>query len=221
MRLAATATTPASRRTGVRRPGLDRCVTALGMSAWTRSPGSLMAVPVAGAVHVSPDPRCPIASVTSQALRGPYGPEMSPLVEERSVERSASWRMPAIWLAAVALLALLWVAGVLVPYYVNDLDRLSGDELTSGAHDPAQLWPATTGTVGQTVRSAGALVGWPLMYVVHIASALGSGHLLEQEWSGSSRGERALLATLAVLSVALTALLLSPFGLSLSAWALD
>ena len=129
--------------------------------------------------------------------------------------------MPAIWLSAVALLALLWIAGVLVPYYVNDLDRLSADELTDGAWDPRQLWPATTGTVGQTVQAAGAFVGWPLMYVVHIASALGSGYVLVQEWSGSSRAERALLATLAVLSVALTGLLLSPFGISLSTWALD
>ena len=146
---------------------------------------------------------------------------MSALMEERIVERSASWRMPAIWLSAVALLALLWIAGVLVPYYVNDLDRLSTDELTSGAWDPAQLWPATTGTFGQTVQAAGAFAGWPLMYVVYIASVLGSGYLLIQEWSGSGRTERALLATLAVLSVALTALLLSPFGISLSTWALD
>lgn len=146
---------------------------------------------------------------------------MSAVVAERTVDRTASWRMPAIWLLAVALLALLWLAGVLVPYYVNDLDRLSADELTSGAWDPGQLWPATTGTVGQTVQAAGAFVGWPLMYVVHIGSALGSGYLLKQEWSGSSRGERALLAALATLSVALTGLLLSPFGISLSTWALD
>lgn len=129
--------------------------------------------------------------------------------------------MPAIWLSAVVLLALLWTAGVLVPYYVNDLDRLPADELTSGAWDPAQLWPATTGAVGQTVQAGGAFVGWPLMYVVHIASALGSAYLLQQEWAASNHGERALLATLAVLSVAVTALLLSPFGISLSTWALD
>ena len=146
---------------------------------------------------------------------------MSVLMEARTVERSASWRLPVVWLSAVAILALLWIAGVLVPYYVNDLDRLSVGELTSGAHDPAQLWPATTGTVGQTVQIAGALAGWPLMYVVYIASALGSGYLLKEEWSGSSRGERALLATLAGLSVALTALLLSPFGVALTTWALD
>ncbi len=146
---------------------------------------------------------------------------MSAVVAERTVDRAASWRVPAIGLLATALLALLWIAGVLVPYYVNDLDRLSADELTSGAWDPAQLWPATTGNVGQTVQAAGAFVGWPLMYIVHIGSALGSGYLLKEEWSGSNRGERALLAALAVLSVALTGLLLSPFGISLSTWALD
>lgn len=146
---------------------------------------------------------------------------MGALTDERPAVRPASWRLPAIWLSGVSLLALLWIAGVLVPYYVNDLDQLSTDELISGAWDPAQLWPASTGTAGQTVQAAGAMVGWPLMYAVHIASALGSGCLLRREWSESSRGERAVLATLAVLSIALTALLLSPFGISLSTWALD
>lgn len=146
---------------------------------------------------------------------------MSTSTQERLTEPAAAWRLPWLWLAAVATLGLLWVAGVLVPYYVNDLDRLSPGELTSGAWDPAQLWPADTGAVGRTVQVAGAFVGWPLMHVVHLASALGSGCLLAQEWSTSTRRERALLVALTTLSAALTGLLLSPFGIALSTWALD
>ncbi len=71
------------------------------------------------------------------------------------------------------------------------------------------------------MQAAGAFAGWPLMHVVYIASALGSGCVVKEEWSGSTRGERCALATLAVLSFALTALLLSPFGIALSTWALD
>ena len=146
---------------------------------------------------------------------------MSGSTQERLTQPAASWHLPGVWLAAVTGLGLLWAAGVLVPYYVNDLDRLSYDALTSGAWDPARLWPADTGVVGRTLQVAGALVGWPLMHVVHIASALSSGWLLVQEWSTSSSRERALLVTLATLSAALTALLLSPFGIALSTWALD
>ena len=143
------------------------------------------------------------------------------MTEQRPAQRTASWRLPSLWLSAVALLGLLWIAGVLVPYYVNGLDRLPASELTSGAWDPAQLWPADAGVIGRAVQVAGAFVGWPLMYVVHLGSTLASAYLLKQEWSTSSRGERALLVALATLSAALTGLLLSPFGIALSTWALD
>ena len=146
---------------------------------------------------------------------------MAQVTRERPAQQTASWRLPTLWLSAVALLALLWLAGVLVPYYVNGLDRLSTSELTSGAWDPAQLWPADAGVLGRTVQVAGAFVGWPLMDVVHLPSMLGSAYLLKQEWSTSSRGERALLVALTTLSAALTGLLLSPFGIALSTWALD
>ena len=146
---------------------------------------------------------------------------MSTATQERAGVQAPSWRLPALWLASVAVLGCCWVAGVLVPYYVNGLDRLTLDELTSGAWDPVLLWPADTGALGQAVQAAGAFVGWPLLYVVHVASALGSGALLVQEWATSGRGERALLVALASLSTALTVLLLSPFGIALSTWALD
>ena len=51
------------------------------------------------------------------------------------------WRGIAVLAAALVSALAMYVVGVLLPYYVNDLHRLPLAELTSGAHDPKDLWP--------------------------------------------------------------------------------
>ena len=52
-----------------------------------------------------------------------------------------AWSFPAVLLGVAVVIAAAYLAGVVLPYYVNDLDRIPPWELTSGAYDPKDLWP--------------------------------------------------------------------------------
>ena len=101
------------------------------------------------------------------------------------------------------------------------LDRLTLAEVAGGAHDPSELWPATSGAPGRVLQAAGALVGTPATGLFLLASAAGSAVLLRQEWRVSSGLERGLTAGVLLVSLGAAAVLLSPLGWALSAWALD
>lgn len=63
------------------------------------------------------------------------------------------WRMVG-WLTAFAVLATLpYLAGVLLPFYVNGLHHLPLDEVAGGRYDPKDLWPQ--GFVGGLAQVAG------------------------------------------------------------------
>jgi hypothetical protein len=67
-------------------------------------------------------------------------------------------RGPLILLGVVVGIVLAFVAGVVLPYYVNDLDRLPLAEVAGGRHDPKELWPETAGRWGHLLHSVGATV---------------------------------------------------------------
>ena len=120
--------------------------------------------------------------------------------------------------AVLLAVVVLYGVGVLLPYYVNDLHRLPLAELTSGAHDPKDLWPRS-GVV--------QLAGFASLALLPVAAlaGLGLGGLsLALLWRrpGSQRVPKAL-AVLLVMAVSLAALLLqsSATGAALTTWRLD
>ncbi len=119
-----------------------------------------------------------------------------------------------------SLVAAGYVSGVLLPYVVNDLHHLRLSEVSSGAHDPKDLWPATEGTAGALLHAVGvftALLGW----VPLLLAGLGAGMLLRAAVRDRSRVRTLLATTTLVLVVATLATVLSPLGTALAAWKLD
>jgi hypothetical protein len=108
------------------------------------------------------------------------------------------WRLVG-WLTAVALLgALPYLAGVLLPYFVNGLHHLPLEEVASGRHDPKDLWPQ--GFVGGLAQLAGflslALTPLALGFIGLASAAAGIAGLV----TGEIR--RTAVAAMLVLTVA-------------------
>lgn len=128
------------------------------------------------------------------------------------------WPHVAVLAAAVLVPVAMFGAGVLLPYFGNDLHRLPLAELTSGAHDPKDLWPRNP-----LVQLAG-FASLALLPMAALAG-LGLGGLsLTLLWRrpGPQRVGKAL-AVLLVMAVSAAALLLqfSETGAALTAWRLD
>lgn len=130
----------------------------------------------------------------------------------------------------VGLLALLvvlavapYLAGVLVPYYVNDLDELPLAEVAGGGHDPKDLWPQ--GFIGGWVQAGGffSLGLTPILLLVALggcAATLWSG----RPWARSRWLSPAAAAGLVVISavcVGALAFFSSPLGSALMTWRMD
>ena len=122
--------------------------------------------------------------------------------------------------ATVALLAVLpYVAGVLLPYYVNDLHHLPLEEVASGRHDPKDLWPGASG-LGGFVQLGGFLsIGLtPILLIVALA---GAGTCLTPWHRRTSRAVTAGLAFVTLVCVAALAFFFSPMGNALVTWRMD
>ncbi len=133
----------------------------------------------------------------------------------------AGWRLLAVLAGALLVPLAMYVAGVLLPYYVNDLHRLTLAEVTSGAHDPKDLWPG--GVLGGAVQLGGV---FSLAFLpIAALSGIGVGLLsLVLHWRGPAPLRAGLsLGFVAVVaaSVAVLLLLLSPTGAALLQWRLD
>ncbi|KAB7739380.1 hypothetical protein GA707_20410 [Nostocoides sp. F2B08] len=135
-----------------------------------------------------------------------------------------STRLIAVWLGALVMVFAVWVSGLLVPYFVNDLHRLPLEEVAGGMHDPKDLWPYASGSIlGAVLRLALLTIALPLTPILGIGSAVfGTGLLLipsrRQRLTASAR---TLTAAAVVLGLTMAAVSLSPFGYALTAWALD
>jgi hypothetical protein len=128
----------------------------------------------------------------------------------------------ALWLAALVAVTAIWVSGVLVPYYVNDLDQRPLDEVASGAHDPKGLWPYSGGSpaVG-LLRGLLLLVALPLMPLLGLGSILSGAVILVSSRDTLTRSTRAMVVAVLAVALLMTGLSLSPLGLALGTWALD
>lgn len=128
----------------------------------------------------------------------------------------------AVWLVVLLGMALSWVAAVLVPYYVNDLHRLPLSEVASGAHDPKDLWPYVPGgPAAGVLRAVALLVVVPFASLVGVGSVIGASVLLVRRWDSITAAARVLAFAVALVSLAIATITLSPFGQALNTWALD
>lgn len=141
----------------------------------------------------------------------------APAREEATSQPVHARRVGVLALCTVVVLA-PYLAGVLVPYYVNDLDAVPLAEVASGMHDPKDLWPQ--GLVGGLTQLAGflsiALTPIGLLAVSAVA--------LPGFTSRSRRGTPAVTAghvLVTALCLAALALFFSPLGNALAAWRMD
>lgn len=108
---------------------------------------------------------------------------------------------------------------LVLPYYVNNLDALSLEDVAAGYHDPKDLWPLNT-TLDGIVFGVGGLM------TVLFGPAVTLGALswaLVGLWRDVAAGWRFRGMSLAAVVVALGTLgwLVSPFGAALVSWWLD
>ena len=137
------------------------------------------------------------------------------------VRESRAWSR-VLWLAVAAVLVVApYLAGVVLPYFVNDLHQLPLSEVASGRHDPKDLWPQ--GFVGGLIQLGGYLsIGATPVGLIFVGA--GSGALAVR---GLLRGRRSSLA--AVLCLALLCLacavglawFLGPTSAALATWRAD
>ena len=117
-----------------------------------------------------------------------------------------------------------YLAGVLIPYYVNDLDALPLAEVASGRHDPKDLWPQ--GLVGGLAQLAG-LLSLLLTPIGVFSVAAASGIAAVQEWivfPAARRAPRTVALGLVVLTLVCMAVLawfFTPTASALATWRLD
>lgn len=140
-------------------------------------------------------------------------------------QRGTSAITPTI-VATLAVLAgiavVLYGVGVLLPYYVNDLDRFPIADVAGGAHDPKDLWPQ--GPANGLTQIAG-LLSLLLVPLLLVTSGVGSGFLLL--YGLVAKTERvlrpAVLALSGVFLVCLAGLVhfFSPLGSAMTSWRLD
>lgn len=121
-------------------------------------------------------------------------------------------------LTVAVLVCLAYACGIVVPYYVNDLDALTLAEVSSGAHDPKDLWPATTGYGGWLIMAGVFAVFTTFFLLVPVAIAA-----LHHLVSCRSQGLACCWpsAPIVVITAALLAVQLSPFGLAVLDWIVD
>jgi hypothetical protein len=68
-------------------------------------------------------------------------------------------RLAALALTAVVGISVAYIAGIVVPYFVNDLHHLPLTEVRGGVHDPKDLWSSTAGPVGELLHATGPGAG--------------------------------------------------------------
>ena len=129
-------------------------------------------------------------------------------------------RGPLVLLGVVVVIVVAYVAGVVVPYYVNDLDRLPLAEVAGGAHDPTEMWPATAGPWGYLLHGVGAYA----VSLGHFALTFAAGGSLAGLallWSHLSAAARRALGTVVAVAGTSFVVMASNWGQALATWTLD
>ncbi|SFP85915.1 hypothetical protein SAMN05660464_4487 [Geodermatophilus dictyosporus] len=127
----------------------------------------------------------------------------------------------ALWLGALSVVAVaVYGLLVVVPYFVNGLDRFPLADVAVGYHDPKDLWPTTIPYVGGWLHLAGMLaMGLAPMTLVSVALVCGLSSVwavVRRAWSVS-----AVHAVVAVACGAATTWFSTPFAEALAGWQMD
>ncbi|KGH47243.1 hypothetical protein IN07_07525 [Modestobacter caceresii] len=132
--------------------------------------------------------------------------------------RPVGRRRVALLAGSTVLAVAPYLAGILVPYYVNDLDVLPLAEVSSGAYDPKDLWPQ--GPLAGLTQLAGllAISLTPLGLLAVLTAALTG---LAPRRRRSAPVVTAGLALVALSCLAALAFYFSPMGAALMSWRLD
>jgi hypothetical protein len=128
-------------------------------------------------------------------------------------------RGPGVLLGVVVAVVLAFGVGVVVPYFVNDLERLSLSDITSGRYDPKEMWPATAGRWAVPLRLAGAFAATAGMAGVLLAMA-GALIGLAARWRLSTAARRTCV-TVVIVGGLTFAVMASAWGRALAVWILD
>lgn len=126
-----------------------------------------------------------------------------------------AWAALALAVSCAASYAVFLV----LPYYVNDLDRFPLAEVALGAHDPKDLWPYGT--------RLGPVFGIGSLFALSLAPLLASGTVIWSAWQfwlhrhTSTWWTRGVLGVAALVASTTVSWLASPFGSSLITWRLD
>lgn len=128
--------------------------------------------------------------------------------------------LAALALAAVVAVVAGFVAGVVVPFVLDDLHHLPLAEVRGGADQPNDLWPADAGRPPALLVVAGGLavlVG-PLVLPALVVLLGGALALHRQAMDAVARRT---MTTALVLACAAGLAWLSPHGRAMTAWFLD
>ena len=138
--------------------------------------------------------------------------------------RRLPWSRVAVLSLVPAVPVAAYAAGVLLPYYVNDLHELPLEEVAGGAHDPKDLWPSGTWW-GPWLRLAGILVGGVAPAALFLTGLAALVYAVRGSLTGARRHRSpamtACLVGLAVACLWAASAFLGPTAGALSRWSLD
>ena len=147
----------------------------------------------------------------------------APAISPVPIRRPRTWRSVGVLAAWAVFCAAPYLAGVLIPYYVNDLDALPLAEVAGGGHDPKDLWPQ--GTVGGLVQLAGYLsLVWTPIGLLAVGGISATAAVQELLFPTTRRASRPVAVGLLLLTLAVVALLswfATPTAAALMTWRLD
>jgi hypothetical protein len=130
-----------------------------------------------------------------------------------------TWRPVLALTVAAVVVVVPYLAGILLPFYVNGLDELPLSEVTSGRYDPKDLWPQ--GPIGGLTQLAGffalALTPLGLVLIGVTSAALACSKMMRR----TSPAVVLALLLLTIACVAALTWLLGPTAAALATWRLD
>jgi len=155
------------------------------------------------------------------AVSSPLDERSAPIARVRRGAARRSWWVAGLPLVLVLMTGAAYGFFFVVPYYVNDLDRFSLNEVASGAHDPKDLWPYQDGGVRSVIWGFGGLFTFMLGPFVAYVAPLWAAFVMWRDRRVLRVREWCALVITVVCGATLLMWLDSPFGSALMGWWLD
>ena len=139
-----------------------------------------------------------------------------------STDEQSRWR-PVAWMPLILLVVSGAAYGLflVLPYYVNDLDRLPLEEVASGPHDATELWPYRGGGVLSVIWSLGSVFAVMVAPLLTLGAPLWAATVMWRDRRTLHTREWVALVMAVVIGAALIAELATPFHGALVDWWFD